>query len=198
MFKILQAIYNRLMALKNGLVTHDTLWVGQPHTPATVDALMLSIQKKDAEIKALEVQLHDKREEARELAHQLDDVADQIERRATGFHADNLPRLADYGMPVPGTTQRQAAQVPVKGVVRQISDDDDGQGFVIRIDRIDGADHYEVERSESGGAMLFLRTVKKIKFVDDDVTSGVRYHYRVRGVNRRGAGEWSEAVGAIQ
>ena len=198
MFKILQAVYDRVMALKNGLVTNLAQWTGQPDTPASLDSLLVQLQKKDAEIKALEVQLRDKREEARELATTIGASAAQTERRASGIHAADLNRLADYGMPVPGTSNRQAAQVPAKAVIRQITDDDDGQGFLVRADRLEDAEHYEVERSAGDGPMLFLRTTTKIKFTDDDVQPNVPYHYRMRGVNARGVGEWSEPVRAIQ
>ena len=199
MFRILQAVYDRVMSLKNGLVTNLTQWAGQPDTPAALDALLQQLQDKDKEIKALEVQLREKREEARKLAAIINAAADQTERRAGGIHATTPDRLADYNIPVPGApVNRQPTQVPAKAVIRQITDDDDGQGFIVRADRLPEAEHYEVERSEGDGPMLFLRTTTKIKFTDDDVQPDVRYHYRARGVNARGAGEWSEPVGAIQ
>ena len=198
MIRILQAVYDRVVALKNGIVTNLTAWAGQPDTPATLEALLQQLRAKDAEIKALEVQLHDKREEARKLAVIINAAADQAERRAAGIHATAPERLADYNLAVPGAARRTAAQVPEKAVIRQITDDDDGQGFLVRLDRLIEADHYEVERSEAAGPMVFLRTITKIKFVDDDVQPNIRYHYRSRGVNPRGVGEWSEPVSAIQ
>ena len=200
MFRILQAVYDRVTALKNGIVANLTAWAGQPDTPATLEALLQRLRDKDAEIKALEVLLHDKRDEARTLAAEINASADQTERRAGGIHAADTKRLADYNIPVPGasTANRQAAQVPQKAVLRKIADDDDGQGFIVRFDKLDDAKHYEVERAEGDGPMVFLRTTTKTKFTDDDVKPNVRYHYRVRGVNARGAGEWSEPVSAIQ
>ena len=207
MFKLLQVVYDRVMALKNGLSTNIARWTGQPDTPATLDALLGQIRNKDTEIKALEVQLHDKREEARTLASTIDAHADQTERRASGIHAADTERLADYGVPVPGAAQqRQAKAVPEKAVLRPIKDDDDGVGFILRHDKLETADHYEIERGQSPtdrpndrpATLSFLRTTKKLKNVDDDVVSGIRYWYRVRGVNRRGPGEWSEMVSAIQ
>ena len=44
----------------------------------------------------------------------------------------------------------------------------------------------------------FLKSTKKLLFVDDDVEAGVRYFYRVRGVNATGAGAWSEPVSRVQ
>ncbi len=208
MFKLLQAVYDRILALKNGLTTNLARWTGQPDTPATLDALLTQIQAKDTEIKAIEVLLHDKREEARKLAADFNAQADQTERRASGIHAADVERLADYGAPVPGAApaRRTGATVPEKAVIRQIADDDDGEGFVLRHDKLDTADHYEIERgtspadrpNERPATLSFLRTTKKLKNLDDDVQSGIRYWYRVRGVNRRGAGEWSEVVSAIQ
>ena len=200
MFRILQAVYDRIMALRNGIATNLAQWVGQPDTPETLDGLLQQLRDKDAEIKALDVQLRDKRAEARTLADTIAAAADQTERRASGIHATDTARLADYNMPVPGASiaNRQPVQVPAKGVVRKIDDDDDGQGFIVRFDKLDDAKHYEVERSEADGPMTFLRTTTKTKFTDDDVKPGIRYHYRMRGGNARGAGEWSEPVGAIQ
>jgi len=44
----------------------------------------------------------------------------------------------------------------------------------------------------------FLKSTKKLVYVDDDVEAGVRYFYRVRAVNATGAGAWSEPVSAVQ
>ncbi len=208
MFKLLQAVYDRLMAVKNGLTANLTRWTGQPDTPESLDALLIQIQVKDQEIKALQVLLNDKREEARKLAAAINKQVDQTERRANGIHAADVERLADYGIHVPGTpsARRTAATVPEKAVIREIMNDDDGEGFVLRHDKLDTADHYEIERgaspadrpNERPSALGFLRTTKKLKNLDDDVVSGIRYWYRVRGVNRRGPGEWSEVVNAIQ
>lgn len=134
MFRILQAVYDRVLALKNGIVTNLVAWAGQPDTPATLDALLKQLQDKDGEIKQVEVQLHDLREEARKLAATINAVADQTELRAGGIHATDTSRLAAYNIPVPGAAManRQAVQVPEKAVVRKIDDDEDGQGFVIR------------------------------------------------------------------
>lgn len=199
MFKILQAVYDRVLALKNGLTTNLTRWTGQPDTVASLDALLQQLQAQDADIKALEVQLHDKREQARQLAATISDAADQTERRASGIHATDTERLADYGLPVPGrTTAARGSQVPAKAVIRYIRTDDDGQGFITQCDRLPEADHYEVERGDSLNTLRFLRTTTKTRFVDDDVLTNVRYHYRVRGVNARGPGAWSEPVSAIQ
>ncbi len=207
MFKLLQVVYDRILALKNGLSANLARWKDQPDTPATLDGLLTQIQQKNQEIKALEVALRERREEARELARTLTAAAEQIERRASGIHATDIERLADYDVPVPGVVpERRAATVPEKAVLRQITDDDDGHGFVLRHDKLDTADHYELERghspadrpNERPAALAFLRTTKKLKNVDDDVQTGIRYWYRVRGVNRRGPGEWSEVVSAIQ
>ena len=46
--------------------------------------------------------------------------------------------------------------------------------------------------------MVFFKFTTKIKFVDDNVTKGVRYFYRVRALNRNGQGPWSEPVSRVQ
>ena len=50
-----------------------------------------------------------------------------------------------------------------------------------------------------GGAVADLDVVGDLALVvDDDVVSGSRYFYRVRGVNTSGPGPWSEPVNAVQ
>lgn len=47
-------------------------------------------------------------------------------------------------------------------------------------------------------AFTHLVTVRKTKYTDDDVAKGTRYFYRIRGINSKGAGEWSEPVSRVQ
>lgn len=221
MRKYLQTVYDRLSSLKSGIAQNAPLWAGQPDTPATVQAEMDALVTIDNEIEQLEDARQQKIAQARALAAAKNGVADIIEKRAVAIHATDPVKLNEYDIktgPAPG----QPRPLPSKAIIASIGDDDDGIGFKLRIQRLEHADHFEVERGMAGSGSRagdtapvpsptagtsatvlqppypFLRTTKKLTFVDDDVESGIRYFYRVRGVNTTGPGAWSEPVSAIQ
>jgi hypothetical protein len=96
--------------------------------------------------------------------------------------------------------------VPEKGVIRNVSDDFDGEGFIVEWEKLAKTDSYEIERGIAANAadvntipaFTHLVTVRKTKYTDDDVAKGTRYFYRIRGINSKGAGEWSEPVSRVQ
>ncbi len=227
MLKYLQTVKDRLSGLKAGIGTNQAAWTaaGHPDTPLTVQAEIDALDTADNEIEALKDQLAQKQVTSRTLAGDKDDAAEILEKRAISIHATEPGKLSEYNISLPSTGQERP--LPQKAIIKSVTDDDDGIGFKIAIQsQGKNVDTWEVQRGEivpatnPGGGMPmptpgpglpssgattvlqppypFLRTTKKILFVDDDVEAGVRYFYRVRGVNSKGAGEWSEPVSAVQ
>jgi hypothetical protein len=218
MLKYLQKVFDRLSGLKAGITTNVALWTSTPHDPVTVNTDMTSLTTMDSEIDALEDQLKQKQLAARNLASQMDDKATQIQKIAIGIHAAEPEKLVEYNIALPG--EKQPRPVPAKAVIESIADDDDGIGFKLKVQTLANVDFYEWEKGSSGGNQPpnqpsplpgatsgatvlqtpypFWRSSKKQLLIDDDVEPGVRYFYRVRGVNNAGAGAWSEPVSAVQ
>lgn len=204
-----QAIIDRLKAQKTGIVNNTSSWTGQPDTPATTQAHIDTLEAGDAEIESLENQLQQKRQALKVMVDAKEKVADSIDFRIKGIHATATSKWIEYGLADPASDaaqQRNTRQVPSKGWVKAVVDDHDGIGFIIEWDKLDSAETYEVERGTSANvadvtsipAFVHLVSIRKIKYTDDDVEKGKRYFYRVRGINARGAGEWSEAVSRVQ
>jgi len=225
MRKYLQTVFDRLNGLKSGIGLNSAAWTGQPDTPATVQTEMDTLTTINSEIDQLEDAREQKIAQARALATSKNAAAAIIEKRAVAIHATDPGKLNEYNIAV-GPASGQPRPVPAKAVIASIADDDDGIGFKVRTQKLDYVDHFEVERGVAGsgsgtragdsapvptppptpsapGTVLqppypFLRTTKKLMFVDDDVEAGTRYFYRIRGVNTSGPGPWSEPVSAVQ
>jgi hypothetical protein len=219
MLKYLQKVYDRLSGLKAGITTNSAQWASTPHTPATVNTDMTALTTIDGEIDALEDQLKQKQMAARTLAASLDDKAVKIEKLAIAIHADEPGKLVEYNISLP--SEKQPRPLPGKAIIESITDDDDGIGFKLKVQSLANVDFYEWEKGNIGGNLPpnqppmttpgatigttvlqppypFWRSSKKQQLVDDEVQSGVRYFYRVRGVNNTGAGAWSEPVSRVQ
>jgi hypothetical protein len=221
MLKYLQKVYDRLSGLKAGITTNASPWAATPHTPATVQTDMTALTNIDGEIDALEDQLKQKQLAARNLASQMDEKATQIQKIAIGIHAAEPEKLVEYNIALPG--EKQPRPVPAKAVIASIADDDDGIGFKLKVQTLANVDFYEWEKGSIGGNQPpnqppmpvpgagagvgatvlqtpypFWRSSKKQLLIDDDVEPGIRYFYRVRGVNNAGAGAWSEPVSRVQ
>lgn len=212
MLMYLQTVKNRLTALKAGITNNAALWVGQPFTPATVQAEIDLLNTTDNEIEAMKDQLAQKQAASRALAANKNSAAGIIEKQAIAIHATTTEKLIEYDITVP-SGQRAARALPTKATITSVSDDADGIGFKIAMmAQADIVDFWEIQRGEivagtaddsSGTTVLqppypFLKNTKKVVFVDDDVLPGVRYFYRARGVNSTGEGAWSEPVSRVQ
>lgn len=204
-----QAIIDRLKAQKTGITTNATAWAGQPDTPATVQAHIDALEAADAEVLAMENLLSQKRGALKTLTQSKSAVADAIDLRVKGIHATAPAKWLDYGLADPSSDAahaRTARQVPGKGIIKSVIDDYDGVGFIIEWEKLPDVETYEIERGEAANPadiniippMTHLKTQRKIKYTDDDVVKGKRYFYRMRGINARGAGEWSEPVSKVQ
>ena len=210
MLKYLQTVKDRLTGLKAGITNNAAAWTGQPNTPATVQADINLLDTADSEIEALKDQLSQKQTAAQVLAASKNDAAVIIEKRAIAIHATAPDKLVEYDIAVP-SGQRAARTLPIKAVITSVTDDDDGIGFKIAMQsQVDIVDFWEIQRGQIVAAVdttaatvlqppyPFLKSTKKLLFVDDDVEAGVRYFYRVCGVNSTGAGAWSEPVSRVQ
>lgn len=202
-------IINRLKAFKTGIAGNATAWTGQPETPATTQAHIDALETADAEIVALENTLQQKRQALRALAATKSDVADAIELKVKGIHNTAPSKWIEYGLIDPTSsvaTESNTRPVPEKGMIKNIVDDYDGIGFIIEWEKLANVEIYEIERGTAANAsdvntipaFTHLTTIKKIKYTDDDVAKGTRYFYRIRGINARGVGEWSEPVSRVQ
>jgi hypothetical protein len=204
-----QAVIDRLKAQKTGITNNAASWTGQPDTPATTQAHIDALETADAEILALENQLTQKRTAVKTLVVTKAAVADAIDLRVKGIHATATNKWIEYGLADPNSTtatESTTRPVPEKGVIRNISDDFDGEGFIVEWEKLAKTDSYEIERGIAANAadvntipaFTHLVTVRKTKYTDDDVAKGTRYFYRIRGINSKGAGEWSEPVSRVQ
>ncbi len=202
------------------------LWIGQPVTTLDLDGFITVLEGMDNEIEAAKDLLQQKRTNAREAVTERNQDLAQVDNLARGLHKASPEKLSDYDIKLPKTPV--ATELPVKAIIKSIADDDDGIGFKITVkSQGRNVTTWEVQRGEivpattpGGGGMPipgpgtpaggspgttvlqppypFLRTTKKSIFVDDDVETGVRYFYRLRGTNSKGEGEWSEPVSAVQ
>ena len=204
MRKYIQEVFDRLKDLKAGIVKHATQWQGMPDTPEIVQEEMQELADADALIEDLQNDLRKAQKNARKLAESKDKRADVIQTRATGIHAEEEGKLIDYG--IEPAAERQAKPVPSKVVIDSVTDDVDGEGFILQIQREVNSDFYEIEIGETTADVQSLappfptvRTTKRTKYVFDDVRPGYRYYFRVRGANASGRGEWSEvAISGVQ
>jgi fibronectin type 3 domain-containing protein len=204
MVKYMQEIKDELTDLKKGMVGNTAIWAGQPVTAAQVQAAIDAITAKSDEMDAAEVLLQQKRAEGRNLVEQYSPMVKQVTTLATGLHTTSPEKLGEYGIDLPKTAT--TIPVPAKAVIASLTDDVDGEGFIITIQPLANADTFEVEKGMTAAADIttlatpftYFKTSKKLSFVDDDVLRGKRYFYRVRGLNRNGYGEWSEPVSRVQ
>lgn len=204
MLVYLQKLKNRFTGLLNGVSIHIADWAGQAETTVTIQLNIDQIDMVQSEINALEDQLSQKKKEGRELEEELNLIADTIENKAIGFHTANPDVLNDYDIKL--RKPREKSPVPSAVLVPVLTDDVDGEGFVIETQYDPDADKYEWEKGTAADPtdlntvppMQHFKVTSKIKFVDDNVMPGFRYFYRVRAFNTSGNGPWSAAVSRVQ
>lgn len=189
---------------KKGIKNNTEVWTGLPISIEEIDAHIKELEERDQKISdALNV-AQQEREKARVLVSKRKKNLEQIDNFAIGLHKDSTEKLNEYGIKTLGRSK--ATVYPHKTVIQNIIDDFDGEGFIIQIAPGNRADYYEVERGTVDHVSTqileppypFLRTTKKLKFVDNNVVKGVRYFYRARAINTMGSGEWSEPMSRVQ
>jgi hypothetical protein len=201
----LKIIIDRLKTQKAGFTNNATAWVGQTESPATTQVHIDELELLDDEISALKIKLKQKLSAARKLALQKNNVAIAQEFKIKGIHADTKEKWAAYGVAKPAAKIKGSKPVPTKGIIKKIINDLDGEGFIIKANTLKDAYTYEFEKGFSENAsniyvpaLTHFRTSLVTKITDNAVEKGVRYFYRCRGVNAKGAGEWGEAVSCVQ
>ncbi len=203
--KYLQNEIDILKNLRAGIVANQSKWDGMPVSIPQIDAALSVLQTSademdmaDTALKKLQVKIHDT------VAAQAQ-VGDQIESLAKGIHATETEKLLDYG--IAGKKKSSPLAIPEKAAIGSISDDFDGEGFILSIQPLANATDFEIWRGASAGPdalslepsqFSYLSTTKKLSYTDDDVLKGKRYFYRLRGYNRNGKGEWSAMVSRVQ
>ncbi len=210
MAKYIEDQIAELKKRKNGIVKNADKWVNMPIKDVIIDAMIKTLGDLGKSIEDSVQELQQRRDLAHKEIENQKKTLDQIDNFAYALHADSSEKLNEYGLSAQaqkgGGGGSKRLPIPAKVVIESITDDDDGVGFIVRLGSIDDVEHFEVQRgqSEDPKALVlpppypFLRTVKKLKFTDDDIEKGQRYFYRVRAINRSGAGEWSEALSRVQ
>jgi hypothetical protein len=199
MLKFLQLIFNRTSQQKTGINNNAPSWVGQPDTPATKQTDMDDIKDADDAVTAAKVALQQARSAARVLAALKKTKVEETDNRVMGIHAADKTKWAEYGTPVP--VEPQARPVPAQAVIESVTDDDDGEGFIVTTKKDPNGDFLEIEVGSAPASTLALappfsdlRTTKKVKYTDNETVVGTRYFYRARWVNNAGKGPWSEVA----
>jgi len=205
MVKYLVKLINVLKLFISGMHSNAAVWAAQTETEVTVKAKVLLLEEKNTEIIDLKELLSVKYAEARTLKHGIDQYTDGMINLARGLHKDTPEKLIEYG--IPPVKPRTPSKPPIKSLTAVLKDDTDGEGFIISLESVDeNAENYEWEKGVSVSAsdvqlipaMSHFKLTTKMTFVDDDVVKGTRCWYRVRSINRKGVGPWSEPANRVQ
>ncbi|MBI5216281.1 MAG: fibronectin type III domain-containing protein [Ignavibacteriae bacterium] len=202
--KYLRVAYERREKQKKGIEANQDKWNGQPDTLESLQADMDALQAKDSQAAEYKRLYRQTVQEGRELAAQINAKADETDNRIRGIHAAEKVKWTEYGLQ--WERPRVSLEKPAKPLLLTIRDDSDGIGFKIRlVEADDNAELYKWERgvSENPKAIApdkweYLTESTTIAIIDDDVTPGVRYFYRVQAVNNKGKGTVSPAVSRVQ
>jgi len=203
MLKYLTKVRDRLLGLLNGVNLYPTKWTGQPETPEDIQSKIDSIDSLQEELNHLKTQISMKKKDARKLEKEVVKYIKGMEKKATGFHAEELGALGEYKIKLRKT--REKWHVPKTILVPEISITKDGLGFIVTTNRDLLANGYEWERGVATNPqdmntyppMEYYRHSSKKSFEDKNVKAGVRYFYRVRPVNSNGVGPWSGIISRI-
>jgi len=191
--------------MKTGIHDNTADWTGQPVDEAAVNAEIILLKGKRTAIDAAENVLKQANLAGRNAAPDGRKMVTQVANLANGIYVNNTGKLTEYGVELRAEAHSQPA--PAKGVISSIKDDVDGEGFILERTTLENADTYEWEKARGVDPTVLIidpanfhhfKSSKKNNFVDDDVVKGVRYFYRVRGINANHNGEWSEATSALQ
>ena len=205
MVKYISDVVGALKVRANGILKNATLWASMPVSVEIINQAIEELEEVEKEIMEAESVLSQLRAQGRRLAAKKQELVNQVDSLALGVHATAPDLLSDYGI----EARRAAEQrpVPVKGMIKEIVDDLDGEGFILERDTLAGATNYEWQRAIGADAAVtnidesefnHFKITNKRTFVDDEVRKGTRYFYRFRGFNATGNGPWSEPVSRVQ
>ena len=204
MIRYLREESDRLGGFKSGIEKNSAKWTNNEILPAKIQIQIDQLTAKEKLIEETKTLLNQQQFEAKGLQQTAAKLGDQIENYIYAFHPDEPEKLLDYGLePRKPYTKKQA---PTTKPVVSIHDDTDGEGFILTTQSDPDAEIYEwykgigtdPSKPEIIPSMTLLKTTKKITFVDDDVVKGVRVFYKVRAINNKGEGPWSEPVSKVQ
>ncbi len=204
MLQYLRAEIDRLNGFMFGRAKNPEKWANNEVTEAEIKTSIDSLAAAEKQIEEIKNMLSQKQAEAKNLKAIAVKLGDKVENFINGYHADEPQKLIDYGIePKRQYTRKQA---PVNKLLVLIQDDTDGEGFILTTNPDPDADMYEwykgfgadPAKTDIIPPMNPLKTTKKISFVDDDIPKGVRVFYKVRPVNSKGDGPWSEPVSRVQ
>ena len=204
---MVQYISDVILSLKSkvaGMVANAAKWQNQQVNVEELEGYIVQLDKIQIDIDAAETALQQKREAGRKLTEVVLQKIKQVDSFAVGIHFNETTKLAEYG--IESRKGKSSKAVPTKAIITSVTDEANGDGFVVTFQKLVDADHYEVEKGVSPGAgdkvlappFPFLKSTSKTVVNDTEVEKGRRYFYRVRGVNATGVGEWSEAVSRVQ
>ncbi|HLG35601.1 MAG TPA: hypothetical protein VI757_12035 [Bacteroidia bacterium] len=202
MTNFIQKLITRLNALKSGITLNAAKWLNQPVTTVIITDAVQDLTDKDNEIETAKDALSTTRSQGRTLANTHEGLADQTENLALGIHQSTPEKLVEYNIsqrktPVPKNP-------PGMAVIASLKDDSDGIGFVITTQALADAETFDIERAVTEADVMtatdfsHIKTTQKLTYIDDDVITGKRHHYRVRASNRKGSGPVSASMSAIQ
>ena len=204
MLRYLRDEIDRLHGFMLGIGKNPEKWANNEVTEAEVKTSIDSLEAAEKQIEEIKSLLSQKQLEARNLKNTAVKLGDKLENFINGYHADDPQKLIEYGIEPKKTYTKR--QVPTAKPLIAIQDDTDGEGFVLTVSSDPDAEMYEwykglgtdPSKTDIIPAMNLFKTTKKISFVDDDVPKGVRVFYKVRAVNNKGEGPWSEPVSRVQ
>lgn len=204
MIRYIRAESERLGKYKSGVEKYSAKWANNEVTPAVIQAQIDLLNAKETQIENTRLLLNQQQLEARTLQQSAAKFGDKVENYIYAYHTDEPEKLLDYGLEPRKPYVKK--QVPTTKPVVNIQDDTDGEGFILSTQSDPDAEMYEWYKGVSADAtkpeiippMTLLKTTKKISFVDDDVVKGQRVFYKVRAVNSKGEGPWSEPVSKVQ
>jgi hypothetical protein len=204
MLKYIADLANKVKERSSGMEQNSAAWTNMPITKTQVDAYLGKLELADKQIFDAKNLVQQKQELARNLVEEVKKIIIQVDNFALGIHTSDSEKLNMYGITPRHTPSPRP--VPEKTIILSIEDDADAEGFVITIQPLDHVDYFEIEKAVSttpGTISMeppypFFKTTRKLKFIDDDIKKGVRYFYRIRGINNKGSGAWSETVSRVQ
>ena len=195
---------NEFSDLKKGMETNNAKWVGQPVSALQVKDIIDDLQTKEDAVVSANNLLIQARSAVKDAVTLHAVVADQVISLAEGIHKLEPSKLSDYNLSLPKPKKPKVP--PGKAVIDSLKDEEDGEGFIIKMLPLTDAEGFEIEKSGPQSPDLLvlappythLKTTQKLTYVDDEIIKGKRYFYRARAYNRRGNGEWSDVSSRVQ
>lgn len=204
MIKYIQTLIDEFRSRIAGIKANIEKWTGLEVTTVILEGHIKELEDQSDKIKAAESAVQKARDAGHKLEESLLLKLKQVDNLAYGIHAMEPVKLIDYGL----STRKPSSSKPkpAKCMILSITDEEDGEGFVISWATVAEADHYQVEKGAATAITdkvlappyPFLKSTSKTTITDEDVEKGRRYFYRVRAVNAAGSGEWSEPVNKVQ